>query len=73
MTRKIIDCREFPNEQGCTLAIAADNADELLLAAVQHAVSVHQHEDCEALREMLRSCMRDVVETQPGLTSSALP
>ena len=45
MGRKFIDCREYPSEMNCTLALSADNEDELLEAAVQHAITVHGHED----------------------------
>ncbi len=53
MTRKYIDCREFPSEQNCTVAISADSDQELLEAAVQHAVAVHQHEDTKELRQQM--------------------
>jgi predicted small metal-binding protein len=39
MSRKYIDCREFPSETNCTVAISADSEAELLEVAVQHAVS----------------------------------
>ena len=45
MARKYIDCREYPSEIKCTVALSADSEDELLEAAVQHAVSVHGHAD----------------------------
>ena len=50
MARKYIDCREFPNEANCTLAISGAE-QEVLDAAVMHAVSVHGHEDAPELRE----------------------
>ncbi len=53
MIRKFIDCRDFPSEMGCSVAIFADNEDELLEAAVQHAVSVHGHSDTPELRTQL--------------------
>ncbi len=59
MTRKYIDCREFPSESKCTVAIAADNETELLDAAVEHAVRVHHHEDSAALRTQLRQMFKD--------------
>jgi predicted small metal-binding protein len=59
MGRKFIDCREFPSEMNCTLALSADNEDELLKAAVQHAITVHGHEDTPDLRTMIRTAMRD--------------
>ena len=59
MTRKYIDCREYPSESGCTVALSADNEEELVEAAVQHAVAVHQHEDTPDLRQTLRSLFKE--------------
>ena len=59
MGRKFIDCLEFPSEMNCTIALSADNEDELLEAAVQHAITVHGHEDTPDLRTMIRTAMRD--------------
>lgn len=59
MARKYIDCRELPSEQNCSVAIAADSEDELLNAAVQHAVAVHQHVDTPELREQIRELFKD--------------
>jgi predicted small metal-binding protein len=42
----------------CTVSIAADSEDELLEAAVQHAVAVHHEEDTETLRKEVRKLMR---------------
>ena len=47
--RKFIDCREYPSEMNCTLALTADSEKELLEAAVQHAVAVHGHKEPEML------------------------
>lgn len=54
MTRKYVDCREYPSEMNCSVAMSADTDDELLEAAVQHAVSVHQHQDTPELRTQLK-------------------
>ena len=59
MTRKYIDCREFPSESNCSVAISADSEAELIDAAAQHAVAVHQHEDGPELRAGLRQLVRD--------------
>jgi predicted small metal-binding protein len=59
MTRKFIDCREFPSDTNCSVAISADSEDELLQAAVEHAVSVHHHEDTPELRQQLRQLFKD--------------
>lgn len=53
MARTYIDCREFPSNMNCTVAIAADSEKELLDAAVQHAVAVHGHADTPELRQQL--------------------
>ena len=59
MTRKYVDCREYPSEMNCTVAIAADSDKELLEAAVQHAVAVHQHQDTPELRAQLQQLFKD--------------
>ncbi|MBY4896265.1 DUF1059 domain-containing protein [Cupriavidus sp. AU9028] len=61
--RKTIDCRDYPSANHCTVAISADSEDELLEAAVQHAVAVHQHQDSPALRTQLKSLFKDAATT----------
>jgi predicted small metal-binding protein len=53
MARILIDCRDYPSEMNCTVAISADTEKELVDAAVQHAVAVHGHHDSPQLREAL--------------------
>lgn len=53
MVRKFIDCRDVPGIT-CTIAIFAENEEELMQAAIQHAVSAHGCEDTPELRERLR-------------------
>ena len=53
MPRHSIDCRDMPSEKNCTVAISADSKQELLDAAVQHAVAVHGHSDSPQLREQI--------------------
>jgi len=48
-----IDCRDHPSDSKCTVAISADSKQELLDAAVQHAVAVHGHQDSPELREQI--------------------
>jgi predicted small metal-binding protein len=59
MTRKYIDCREFPSDTKCSITISADGEAELLEAAAQHAVAVHGHEDTPELREQLKGAIRE--------------
>jgi predicted small metal-binding protein len=58
MARKMIDCRSVPNEVGCTLTIAGQE-EEVLDAAVAHAVAKHGHEDTPELRDALRAGLQD--------------
>lgn len=58
MTRKYIDCREFPSESNCTVAISADSELELIEAAAHHAVQVHGHQDSPELRDQLREAVK---------------
>lgn len=59
MTRKYVDCRETPSLNNCTVAICADTDEELVEAAVQHAVAVHQHQDTPQLREAIRQNLKE--------------
>lgn len=59
MSRVFIDCRDYPDDSGCTLALSADSADELIEAAVKHGVSVHGYEDTPELREELRKGFKE--------------
>ena len=58
VTRKMLDCRSVPSDNNCTLSIAGTE-DEVLDAAVAHAVSAHGHHDSPELREMLRGGLTD--------------
>jgi predicted small metal-binding protein len=60
MARKVADCRDFPSEIGCTLAISGEE-DEVITAAVQHAVAVHGHADNSELRSWLKENLKDEV------------
>ncbi len=59
MARKMVDCRKVPSEINCTLTIAGTE-DEVLDAAVAHAVSKHGDQDTPELRQMIVSGMEDV-------------
>lgn len=59
MTRKHIDCRQFPSTTNCTVVISADSEKELLEIAVQHAVAVHGHKDTPEFREQLKKAFKE--------------
>jgi predicted small metal-binding protein len=56
--RKVIDCRMFPNEIGCTLKISG-NEKEVLKVAVRHAIEEHGHQDTPELRKQIRALLRN--------------
>lgn len=58
MGRKMVDCRKMPSESNCSLTIAG-TPDEVLDAAVAHAVAKHGHEDTRELRESIRAGLED--------------
>ena len=59
MARKFIDCRNFPSDTKCTVAISADSVEELVNAATQHAIQVHKHQDSPELRQQIRASVRE--------------
>jgi hypothetical protein len=67
--RKYVDCREFPSDVKCSIAISADTDKELIDAAVQHAVAVHGHKDTPEFRQQLASAMH---EGTPPLKAKAM-
>jgi Protein of unknown function (DUF1059) len=60
MTRKVVDCRDFPSETNCTLTISGREM-EVLQAASEHAVSTHGHVDGPELRQQIHAMMKDEV------------
>jgi len=56
--RKVIDCRRFPAEKPCSIAISGTE-DEVVELGVLHATTVHGHQDTPELREQLRSMLQD--------------
>jgi uncharacterized protein DUF1059 len=58
--RKSIDCREYPSDINCTVALFADSVEELLDIAAAHAVAAHGHSDSPELRSLLRGLVKDV-------------
>jgi predicted small metal-binding protein len=63
MARKYIDCRESPSKTNCSLRISGEE-DEVVTAASEHAISVHEHEDTPELRETMRKALKDEPSTK---------
>jgi len=57
-TRKVIDCRQFPAEKPCSIAISGTE-EEVISLSVLHAGTVHGHADSPELREQIRSMLQD--------------
>ena len=57
-TRKVIDCRRFPAEKPCSIAISGTE-EEVLDLAVLHAATVHGQADSPELRQQIRSMLED--------------
>ena len=64
MARMKIDCRTMPSELGCTLTIAGEE-QEVLDAAVMHAVDKHGHDNTAELREQIRG---GLTAAEPAMT-----
>ena len=59
--RKSIDCRNYPSDKNCSLKLSGTE-NEVLDAAVQHAVSAHGHQNSPELRGQLKSMLKDAAD-----------
>jgi len=55
--RKVIDCRDYPSEKGCTLRIEGTE-EEVIEAAINHAITGHGHTENPQLREQIRNLLK---------------
>ena len=58
MARKFIDCRDYPDSH-CSVAVSADNEDELVEAVVEHGVKVHGYQDTAEFRDEIRKMAKE--------------
>jgi hypothetical protein len=56
MERVMADCRRFESDSNCQLTIIGP-ADDVVAAAVEHAVASHGHQDTPEMREQLRAML----------------
>jgi predicted small metal-binding protein len=59
MARYYVDCRDYPGDVKCTLALAADKKEELLEAVVQHGTKVHGYQDTREFRDKIMKGMKE--------------
>lgn len=57
MARMYVDCREHPSEVSCSLRISGEQ-EEVVRAAVDHAVSVHGETRSDALADQMRKALK---------------
>jgi predicted small metal-binding protein len=65
MARKMADCRRFPSVSNCSLTIIGEE-EEVVRAAAEHAISVHEHEDTPELRDQVRGMLEPEESYQSG-------
>lgn len=53
MERYYIDCRDYPGDVKCSVALSADTKEELLDVVVQHGGKVHGYKDTPEFRESI--------------------
>jgi predicted small metal-binding protein len=58
MTRQWVDCRNFPDDIGCTLYLSGEEED-VVRAVTEHAASAHGE---QLTREQIRGMLKDEVE-----------
>ena len=58
MGRMYVDCREMPSESNCSLYISGTE-EEVVMAAAEHAASVHGHEDTPEFHEEIRKSLKE--------------
>jgi predicted small metal-binding protein len=56
--RKSINCGDYPSEKNCSLKMSGTE-QEVLDAAVEHAVSAHGHQNSPELRGQIKSMLKD--------------
>lgn len=53
MSRYYVDCRDYPGDVKCSVALAADTKEELLEAVCMHGSKVHGYDDTPEFREKI--------------------
>jgi len=53
MSRFYIDCRDYPGDIKCSVALSANSKEELLEAVIQHGTTVHGYKDTPEFREKI--------------------
>jgi predicted small metal-binding protein len=62
MARKYVDCRDYPSQIKCSLRLSGEE-EEVIRAAIDHAVSVHGHQNTPEFRAQLRQSLQEEPDT----------
>jgi hypothetical protein len=65
MERVMADCRRFESDNRCQLTIIGPE-DDVVAAAVQHAVASHGHADTRELHDGIRAMLEPEGAYMPG-------
>ena len=55
MAHIFVACRDFVTDEPCTISLVADDHEELIEAAIEHAYAAHNLEDTPTLRQAIRA------------------
>ncbi|HEX7084051.1 MAG TPA: DUF1059 domain-containing protein [Gaiellaceae bacterium] len=72
MARVMADCRRFESDSNCSLTIIGEE-DEVLKTAVEHAQSVHGHDDTPELRDQVRAMLEPADAYSPSRVAMPFP
>jgi hypothetical protein len=73
MARMMADCRRFPSDKNCSMVMIGEE-EELTQAAIEHAVSYHEHEDTPEFRAQIRDFLEPAEEyVAEGRVQEPLP
>jgi hypothetical protein len=61
MAQQFVYCRDFIDDGECSVSLGADNLEDLIELAVEHAHAWHREEDTPALRAYIRQNIRTTV------------
>jgi hypothetical protein len=61
MAQQFVFCRDFIDDGDCSITLGADNLEDLVEVAIEHAYGWHREEDTPALRDRIRQNVRGVV------------
>ena len=59
MGRKYVDCQDLSGDSHCTTTLVADSNNELMEAAIKHAINVHGLANTSDFRKQVSSHIKE--------------